>query len=517
MLSPDISQINVVAILGSSILVYCILGVVYRLYFHPLSKFPGPKLPAATQWSEFYYECLQSGQYFIKIAQWHEHYGPIIRIGPSELHIDDPDYYNTLFSYGGVRNKDPFYTAQFNTPDTGFGSVDHYVHRMRRSALNPFFSKASIDRLSPMLIAMVEKLSSRLEEFRSTDKPLTIRLPFQCYTADIMTLYATNRCWHYLDTPDFSPSWAETFVALAIAGKWCKFFPKLYTLLEYTPRWMLKRYAPGLILTLDHHDKIRTQIKEILSGSILPVDAPIDGFPRTIFHNFLYSSLPESEKRFENMSQEAINIINAGTDTVANTLMTLVYYLADDRARCEKLRDELRGAGLGRGEGGKGGNKRVELEMVERLVYLNACTLEGLRLSYGVSSRLARIAPNENLRYEKWEIPAGTPIGMSTMLQHHNERIFPSSHQFIPERWILPDGTIDRALERYLTAFSRGTRSCIGRLLAKVEIHLALAVVISRFNIQLYDTEFDRDVKIKRDFFLPQPGSDSRGVRVLLS
>ncbi|EDO00491.1 hypothetical protein SS1G_14361 [Sclerotinia sclerotiorum 1980 UF-70] len=211
MLSPDISQINVVAILGSSILVYCILGVVYRLYFHPLSKFPGPKLPAATQWSEFYYECLQSGQYFIKIAQWHEHYGPIIRIGPSELHIDDPDYYNTLFSYGGVRNKDPFYTAQFNTPDTGFGSVDHYVHRMRRSALNPFFSKASIDRLSPMLIAM----------------------------------------------------------------------------------------------------KIRTQIKEILSGSILPVDAPIDGFPRTIFHNFLYSSLPESEKRFENMSQEAINIINA--------------------------------------------------------------------------------------------------------------------------------------------------------------------------------------------------------------
>lgn len=28
-------------------------------------------------------------------------------------------------------------------------------------------------------------------------------------------------------------------------------------------------------------------------------------------------------------------------------------------------------------------------------------------LSYGVSSRLARIAPKENLRYGKWEIPAG--------------------------------------------------------------------------------------------------------------
>lgn len=80
MLSPDISQINVVAILGTSIFVYCIVGVLYRLYFHPLSKFPGPKLAAATLWSEFYYDCIQSGQYFVKIAQWHERYGMSMHI-----------------------------------------------------------------------------------------------------------------------------------------------------------------------------------------------------------------------------------------------------------------------------------------------------------------------------------------------------------------------------------------------------------------------------------------------------
>ncbi|KAA8565346.1 hypothetical protein MFRU_045g00490 [Monilinia fructicola] len=515
MLSLDISQINVGAILGISILLYCIVGVLYRLYFHPLSKFPGPKLAAATLWSEFYHDCIQSGQYFVKIAQWHERYGSIIRIGPNEIHIDDPEFYDTVFSYGSVRDKDPFYTAQFNTPDTGFGAADHYVHRMRRAALNPFFSKASINRLSPMLTTMVEKLSSRLEEFRNTNQPLSIRLPFQCFTADIVTLYATNRCWNHLDVPDFSPSWAETFVALSMLGKWAKFFPRIYTFLEWTPRWILSRYAPGVILTLDHHDKIRNQIREILSGSLLPVDTPVDGFPRTIFHNFINSALPQSEKRFENMSQEAINVIGAGTDTTANTLMILMYYLGLDQTRCEKLREELRGVGLKREE--EGGVGIVELGMVERLPYLNACTLEGLRLSYGVSTRLARIAPNEALRYGKWHIPAGTPVGMSTMLQHHNEKIFPASHQFIPERWLLSDGTINHALERYLVSFSRGTRSCIGQLLAKAEIHMALATVVSRFHIHIYDTLFDRDVKIKRDFFLPQPGADSRGVRVLLS
>ncbi|TGO66285.1 hypothetical protein BOTNAR_0064g00230 [Botryotinia narcissicola] len=405
MLSSDISRFDVVAILGTSILIYCILGIIYRLYFHPLSKFPGPILPAVTLWSEFYHECIQPGQYFLKIAQWHEKYGPIIRIGPNEIHINDPDYYNTLFSYNGVRNKDPFYTAQFNTPDTEFGAEDHYIHRMRRSALNPFFSKASIERLSPILTSMVEKLSSRLAEFRNTNEPLIIRLPFQCYTADIVTLYATNRCWKHLDSPDFNPSWAQTFVALSVISKWAKFLPSIYTLMEHTPRWILNEFAPSVILMLDHNNKIRTQISEILSGTILPVDAPIDGFPRTIFHNFLSSSLPESEKKFSNMSQEATNIIGAGTDTTAHTLMILMYYLASDAVRCEKLREELRGAGLERRENGE--SKNVELGMVERLVYLNACALEGLRLSYGVSSRLARIAPNENLRYGKWEIPAG--------------------------------------------------------------------------------------------------------------
>lgn len=86
MLSLDISQINVGAILGISILLYCIVGVLYRLYFHPLSKFPGPKLAAATLWSEFYHDCIQSGQYFVKIAQWHERYGMSIHIVGGQIH-----------------------------------------------------------------------------------------------------------------------------------------------------------------------------------------------------------------------------------------------------------------------------------------------------------------------------------------------------------------------------------------------------------------------------------------------
>lgn len=46
-----------------------------RLYFHPLSKFPGPRLAALTWWYEFYYDIVQPGQYVFKIQELHKQYG----------------------------------------------------------------------------------------------------------------------------------------------------------------------------------------------------------------------------------------------------------------------------------------------------------------------------------------------------------------------------------------------------------------------------------------------------------
>jgi hypothetical protein len=64
----------IVAGIGISIVLSVCIAI-YRLYFHPLAKFPGPKLAAATLWYEFYYDCIKGGQYTNEIGRMHQKYG----------------------------------------------------------------------------------------------------------------------------------------------------------------------------------------------------------------------------------------------------------------------------------------------------------------------------------------------------------------------------------------------------------------------------------------------------------
>lgn len=54
---------------------YFVLRSLYRLYFHPLRRFPGPKLAAITHGYEFYYDVIRGGTYLWEIEKMHQKYG----------------------------------------------------------------------------------------------------------------------------------------------------------------------------------------------------------------------------------------------------------------------------------------------------------------------------------------------------------------------------------------------------------------------------------------------------------
>ncbi|TVY15657.1 Cyrochrome P450 monooxygenase [Lachnellula arida] len=274
------------------VLLYCVAVIIYRLFLSPLSKFPGPKLAAATLWYEFYYEVVKEGQFMFKIQELHKQYGPIVRINPFELHVDDPDgdFYHVVFSGTAVRNKNPYEIAQFGTNDTGFGTVDHYLHRKRRHALNPFFSTASIDRLEPIMQTMIEKLCTRIDEAQKSRTPLNMRLVYLCYTTDFITTYALNSSWNHLDSPDFSPLWCRTIKETGAMSKWTKQFPFLYGFLTSMPDWLVGRLNPGMVLVLDMQRKIKSMVQDINDAKVHGEDVSLNGGPRTIFQTYVLSS-----------------------------------------------------------------------------------------------------------------------------------------------------------------------------------------------------------------------------------
>lgn len=56
-------------------LIYFPSIAIHRLFFHPLARFPGPKLAAVSRWYEAYYDVICDGQYTFKIAELHKKYG----------------------------------------------------------------------------------------------------------------------------------------------------------------------------------------------------------------------------------------------------------------------------------------------------------------------------------------------------------------------------------------------------------------------------------------------------------
>ena len=73
----EIFSTSTIQVATLSLILYYIALVVYRLYFSPIAKFPGPKIAASTLWYEFYYDVVKKGQYTWEIGKMHEKYGKL--------------------------------------------------------------------------------------------------------------------------------------------------------------------------------------------------------------------------------------------------------------------------------------------------------------------------------------------------------------------------------------------------------------------------------------------------------
>ncbi|KAJ4387870.1 hypothetical protein N0V93_008473 [Gnomoniopsis smithogilvyi] len=534
-ISPGVSWPTWVFVAVTFLVAHVSHLIVNRLYLSPIAHIPGPKLAALTWAYEFYYDVLLGGQYTFKILELHKQYGPIIRINPFEIHIADKTFYHTLYtSPAHRRDKWAFYAKQFGADDSVFSTVDHDLHRLRRTALNPFFSAAKVRELQPVIEAQVDNVLRRLDEHaRASEGPLDLIVVFSAFTNDVINEYAFARSEHLVDKPDFGKRVIESIVRGTYIGTYAKHMPWSPRLLDALPDAVTEVYVPGLDEFNHLRRTIRAQISSIKSGGGLHSKVG----HKTIFHDLLASSmLPESEKTVERLAHDGQVLNQGGTLTTSHALCVAAFHLLDQPSCLAKLRVELLQAL-------PGPDSSCSLADLQKLPYLGAVVKESFRLGYGGSgTRLARVAPNETMRYvekmgdeEKvWYIPPGTPVGMTSYQILTDEEIFPDPFGFHPERWLAADTEVQ---ERYLIVFNAGTRSCVGQNLARAELLLMVAKLFRRWTggqegggvverpgvgesdhvgvMRLFETTV-RDTQMASDRFVPVPYAESKGVRIVL-
>ncbi|KAF3033879.1 hypothetical protein E8E12_002177 [Didymella heteroderae] len=523
---PRLVSQNLILVALSSLVLYLVCNAIYQLYFSPLSKFPGPKLAAVTLWYEIYYDVFRWGKYYLEIRKMHQKYGPIVRISPSELHVSDPDFIETLYSRSAPRDKYSFMTQAFGLNEASFSTNDHMHHRLRRAAIAPFFSKQRVLGLQDLIRRHVSKLCVRIDEFKATGRALPTLEAFSCLTADIIIEYSMGVQQKCLDDADFAPLYTQAVKKSAMLGVYAKHLPWLYPLMNALPQRWIANANPEYGAIFAFRNLNIERVREVFewkdrekAGQATDTGG-VSAHQKTIFDDLYDSDLPAREKSLDRLTQESQLIVGAALDTTANALNAILFHLLANRRTWNALKTELRAAI-------PHPDSAPDLPALEALPYLSGVVHEGLRLSHGLSCRNARLA-HSPLRYKDWVIPAYTPVGMDAPSTHLAEAVFPDSSSFVPERWLdvsgdaaatqyrfdpkTPDG---RPLERFLMAFGRGARQCVGINLARAEIYIALSTIVRRFDFVLIDSD-RRDVDMVHDLTLPGVEKGRKGVKVLV-
>ncbi|PVH87312.1 cytochrome P450 [Cadophora sp. DSE1049] len=443
----------------------CFVGVaIYRLYVHPLSKYPGPPLWSITRLPSAYH--FAKGKLPYKIAEFHERYGPIVRISPNELIFNLEEAWQDIYGKPPSRNtqlqKDPDqFIANPNGPRGLLLEPDDNVHARHRRNLAPGFSEKILREQEALITKYFDLLIQRLRE--KSDTPVNLVEYYEFATVDIISDLAFGESFDCLEKTEMHLSLQllhRAGRAIAILGLLQKFWP-----LDRIVLTLFARYAR------DEEMKFRMMMTEkLLSRLGLP-----DPRPDIICHAQKRLNTKEG-MMFDELVETGGLLIAAGAETTASLLSGVTYHLLMNPAVLSKLQDEVRNAFKTDSE--------INMISVNSLEYLLAVLNEALRIFPPVPGNLNRITPKEGCMIADHFLPGKTYIAVNQWAASHSSANFKRPYDFIPERWMgAPEFKEDK--RRVVNPFSVGPRNCIGRNLANVEMRVILARMIYNFDMEL--------------------------------
>lgn len=188
-ISPPQTTLSLVLTVATLTLLGWITLKFYDVYYGPLSKYPGPKLWAASPYPRAY--SMSQGRESSDVVAMHKQYGPIVRVSPNELsYASGADAWKDIYGFRKKGHPQPYKPRQFygrplNHIDGLITSDDAGHSRQRKIVSNSFSDKALKDQeplLKKWASLMVKKLMERADGKVQSD----LVKYYNCTTFDVM-------------------------------------------------------------------------------------------------------------------------------------------------------------------------------------------------------------------------------------------------------------------------------------------------------------------------------------------
>ena len=361
-----------------------------------------------------------------------------------------------------------------------FGAEGDDWQRQRRMVMASF-DPGHVKRYFPALAGVADRLAGRWAKAATAGADIDLQADLMRYTVDTIAGLAFGSAVNTLESDGD-----------VIQQHLDKIFPALQKrMFALVPTWRL----------------VRSAADKRLAHSVAEVRAAVDGFvaqararlladpgllekPRNLLEAMLAAAdQPGSGINDDNVAGNVFGMLLAGEDTTANTLAWMIHLLWRNPLALARATEEVRRV-LGDGSGGSGSGGAITLAQMDKLDYVEACASETMRLK-----PVAPINSVQALRdtvVGDVQVRAGMLVMCLTRRDSVADRHVAQADQFQPERW-LPGATgaaaqMSAGARRTSMPFGAGPRICPGRYLALLEMKVAIATLLNRFEVDSVHT-----------------------------
>ncbi|KAK5995578.1 Cytochrome P450 monooxygenase AKT7 [Cladobotryum mycophilum] len=454
--------------------------IVYRVFFHPLAKYPGPFLAKITDAYQLYHAW--KGDRHLEFWRMHQKYGKVVRFGPNSVSFNSNTSLKEIYNFRSNVRKAEFYNAFAHPVANTHNTRDKDVHARKRRVLSHAFAEGAMKEMQRYILHNVRTFCEQIglqdggSESKGWTGPKNMADWCNYLAMDILGDLSFGKAFHMLESPDnrFALELVEAATTrhllcgtMPIVDK-LKFdrllFPKLAA-----GRSRYMAYSKGQLTE-------RTKLGEETDR-------------RDFFYYLLKARDPETGEGFSTpeLWGESNLLIIAGSDTTSTAMAATLFYLVRSPHALKKVTEEIRSKF-------NSAEEIIHGQALGSCTYLRVCIDEAMRLSPSVGGLLPREVLPGGITVDGETIPEGTVIGTPHYTVHHNENYYPNAFEYIPERWMIGavnplngQVTTEEDVARASSAFcpfSIGPRGCIGKGLAYVEMTTTIARTLYLYDMR---------------------------------